>query len=88
MERGRKHGFFTHWAGPSADEDIVLDKSRMNREIHVRFRESFRVKVPSATRLRVWELFSPSYTLFLKNSKYRINFQYIVEMHNYGCLFL
>ena len=31
------------------DDGIVIDKSRMNREVHVRFRESLRVKVLLAT---------------------------------------
>jgi len=30
----------------------VNDKSRMNREVHVRFRESLRVKLLRATRLK------------------------------------
>ena len=37
--------------GLSVDDGIVIDKSRMNREVHVRFRESLWVKLPLATRL-------------------------------------
>ena len=37
--------------GLSVDDGIVIDKSRMNREVHARFRESLRVKVLLATRL-------------------------------------
>ena len=45
--------FFAHWewtpaSPPSGDQG---DKSRMNREIHVRFRGSRRVRPPPATRL-------------------------------------
>ena len=49
--------------GLSVDDGIVIDKSRMNREVHVRFRESLRVKVLLATRLRGRGLFSPSYSI-------------------------
>ena len=49
--------------GLSVDDGIVIDKSRMNREVHVRFRESLRVKVLSATRLRGRGSFSPSYSI-------------------------
>ncbi|MCR5843467.1 MAG: histidine phosphatase family protein [Oscillospiraceae bacterium] len=42
---------------------VAIDKSRMNREVHVRFRESLRVKVLLATRLRGRGLFSPSYSI-------------------------
>ncbi|MDD4259922.1 MAG: hypothetical protein PHP38_08750, partial [Sphaerochaetaceae bacterium] len=40
-----------------------VDKSRMNREIHVRFRESLGVKFPLATRLRGWDLAVPAYSI-------------------------
>ena len=49
--------------GLSVDDGIVIDKSRMNREVHVRFRESLRVKAPLATRLRGRGLLSPSYSI-------------------------
>ena len=47
----------------SVDEGIVIDKGRMNRETHVRFCESLRVKVPLATRLRGQGLLGPSYSI-------------------------
>jgi hypothetical protein len=42
---------------------MVNDRSRMNREIHVRFCESLRVKLPRATRLRGWDLAVPAYSI-------------------------
>jgi|GEM_PF-5435714 len=42
---------------------MVNDKSRMNREIHVRFRESLRVKLFWATRLRGWSREAPAYSI-------------------------
>jgi len=44
---------------------MVNDRSRMNREIHVRFCESLRVKLPRATRLRGWDLAVPAYSICL-----------------------
>ena len=37
----------------------------MNREIHVRFRESLGVKFPLATRLRGWGLMAPAYSIVI-----------------------
>ena len=62
MRSKRESPSFSH-TGLSVDEGIVIDKSRMNREVHVRFRESLRVKVPLATRLRGRGWFSPSYSI-------------------------
>lgn len=39
---------------PSCDVEIVIDKSSMDREVHVRLHESLWVKVPLAIQLRGW----------------------------------
>ena len=53
------------YTGLSADGSLVIDKSRMNREVHVRFREGLWVKVPLATRLRGRRLITASYSMEL-----------------------
>ena len=49
---------------------MVNDKSRMNREIHVRFRESLRVKLFWATRLGGWGREVPVYSIMNKVSRW------------------
>ena len=48
----KKRAQYVRTLGSQSIKRIVIDKSRMNREIHIRFRESLGVKVPLATRLR------------------------------------
>ena len=47
----KKRAQYVCTLGSQLRKRIVIDKSRMNREVHVRFRESLGVKVPLATRL-------------------------------------
>ena len=47
--------------------ELHPQKTKMNREVHVRFRESLRVKLPLATRLRGRGSLSPSYSIVQKS---------------------
>ena len=53
---------------------MMNDKSRMNREVHVRFCESLQVKPLWATRLRGWDLAVPAYSI--EQTSYAIRSMY------------